>query len=111
MIARASTAPATRPRIPRIQLQCCVGLFISPLPFLIESFGYVFPAALAHTSAMGARARCEIVSASVTVRQIRFIGCLRRIWYWLQTDPAQLPIREGVRGSRDQGDSPMTSGQ
>src|SRR5208282_789173 len=108
MIAKASAAPAVRPCIPGIQLRCCVGLFISPLLIiLIESFGYVFPAALAHASAMGARARCEIVSASVTIRQMRFIGFLRRIWYWLQTGPAQLPIREGVRGSRDQGMIPL----
>jgi hypothetical protein len=72
-------------------------------PFLIGSFGYVLPAALAHASAIGARTRCEIMNASFTIRQMRFMGFFRRIWYWLQTDPAQLPIREGVRGRRDQG--------
>src|ERR1039458_5580414 len=93
MIAKASAAPTTRPRIPRIQLRCCVGLFISPLPFLIESFGYVFPAALAHTSAMGTRARCEIVSASVTIRQMRFTGPSVASGYQLRKRPARLPIK------------------
>jgi hypothetical protein len=61
----------------------------NPLLILTELFGYVFPAALAQASAMGAKTRCEIVSASVAVRQMRFIGFLCRIWYWLQIGPAQ----------------------
>jgi hypothetical protein len=48
--------------------------FHKSAPSFIESFGYVFPAALVHASAMGAKARCEIVSASVTFRQMRFMG-------------------------------------
>jgi hypothetical protein len=35
MIATASAAPPTRPRLRRIQLRCCVRLFISPLLILL----------------------------------------------------------------------------
>src|ERR1019366_7691183 len=85
----------------------------APFLILIESFAYVLPAALAHASAIGTKARCEIVSASVTVRQMRFIGFLRRIWVKGEKK-ARLGcrLREGVlRQSRSGNYLPMASGQ